>query len=373
MLFQPGAGMPPPHLAGRESEQDYFTALLQQLRTGSGAPADVILTGPRGNGKTVLLRWLAQEATKATVPGGAAPETDVIWLTPTETRTEADLRERLLPPTLLQQLGERLRAVGVLGVKAELGEVADRAHYLGEALIARCRRKPLVVLLDEAHTLDIDVGRTLLNISQVVRPDAPFLLALAGTPDLPMRLNAMDVSFWTRARQMGVGRISPAAAADALAVPLNGAGVDIDPSALAAAVADSQCYPYFIQLWGEALWRQVRNTETATLEQRHVDNARPELSAQLTAFYELRWEELQTQRLLPVAERLAAELPQRSPVTESGLNDIIASALPDPDPAGIDAVRTALLHLGYVWRSPASRHWEPGIPSLMSYVQAHEE
>ena len=373
MLFQPGAGMPPPHLAGRESEQDYFTALLQQLREGSGAPADVILTGPRGNGKTVLLRWLAQEAAKATNPGSAAPDVDVIWLTPTEIRTEADLRERLLPPTLLRQIGERLRVVGVPGVKAELGGVTDRAHYLGQALIARCRKKPLVVLLDEAHTLDVDVGRTLFNVSQMVRPDAPFLLALAGTPDLPMRLNAMDVSFWTRGRKIGVSRIRPAAAADALAVPLNGAGASIDASALDAVVADSQCYPYFIQLWGEALWRQVLNTETTTLEQRHVDAARPELSTQLTAFYELRWEELQTQRLLPVAERLAAELPQRSPVTETGLNDIIASALSDPNPARIDAVRTVLLHLDYVWRSPASRHWEPGIPSLMTYVQAHED
>lgn len=373
MLFQPGAGMPPPHLAGRESEQDYFTALLQQLRTGSGVPADVILTGPRGNGKTVLLRWLAQEAAKTTIPGSATPGMDVVWLTPTEIRTEADLRERMLPPTLLQQVGERLRAVGVLGIKAELGEAAGRARHLGEALIARCRQKPLVLLLDEAHTLDVDVGRTLLNTSQAVRPDAPFLLALAGTPDLPMRLNEMDASFWTRARKMGVGRISPAATREALAVPLNDAGVGIDASALDAVVADSQCYPYFIQLWGEALWRQARNSETATLEQRHVDAARPDLSEQLTAFYELRWEELQTQRLLPVAERLAAELSQRSPMTETGLNDIIASALPAPDPAGVDAARTALLHLGYVWRSPASRHWEPGIPSLMSYVQTHED
>ena len=53
-----------------------------------------------------------------------------------------------------------------------------------ELLTARCRRRPLATLADEAHTLDLEVGRTLLNASQRVRDKAPFLLVLAGTPGM---------------------------------------------------------------------------------------------------------------------------------------------------------------------------------------------
>ena len=44
-----------------------------------------------------------------------------------------------------------------------------------DLLAERCAREPLVVLLDEAHTLDKDVGKVLLNASQKVRARAPFL------------------------------------------------------------------------------------------------------------------------------------------------------------------------------------------------------
>ena len=47
-------------------------------------------------------------------------------------------------------------------------------------LTARCRKRPFAVLLDEAHTLDLEVGRTLLNASQQVRDEAPFLLCWQG-------------------------------------------------------------------------------------------------------------------------------------------------------------------------------------------------
>lgn len=46
--------------------------------------------------------------------------------------------------------------------------------------VQRCRARALVALVDEAHTLDLAVGQLLLNVSQEVRTDAPFLLARMG-------------------------------------------------------------------------------------------------------------------------------------------------------------------------------------------------
>ena len=59
--FVPGRGQMPPYLAGREAAQTRLNDLLAYLRVGRGAPRDAVLSGPRGNGKTVLLRWFQHE------------------------------------------------------------------------------------------------------------------------------------------------------------------------------------------------------------------------------------------------------------------------------------------------------------------------
>ncbi|HWP61438.1 MAG TPA: ATP-binding protein, partial [Candidatus Paceibacterota bacterium] len=49
--YRAGAGLPPPHLAGREKQTHIFSTLLQQEKVSR----NLILTGLRGTGKTVLL------------------------------------------------------------------------------------------------------------------------------------------------------------------------------------------------------------------------------------------------------------------------------------------------------------------------------
>ena len=51
------------------------------------------------------------------------------------------------------------------------------------------------------------------------------------------------------------------AAREALAQPLSAHRVGIDRDALDAVVEHSQRYPYFIQLWGEALWKRTGGHE----------------------------------------------------------------------------------------------------------------
>ena len=117
----------------------------------------------------------------------------------------------------------------------------------------RAGRAPLVLLLDEAHTLDPDTGRALLNASQRVGRTLPFLLVLAGTPNVRSHLNRMGVSFWNRAELVRVGRLSREAAADALRHPFEDAEISVAPDALEAMVSESQCSPFFVQLLGSAV------------------------------------------------------------------------------------------------------------------------
>ena len=244
--FRAGPGGLPPYLAGRESVQAACRAFVAEVRHGRPPPREIVLYGPRGNGKTALLVWLEKEA--ATDSG-----LDVLRLTPAAIRTETMLVERLLPVSWRQRLAPE--RISVYGITWRPGE--NRAPPLDVALAARAEKKPLVLVLDEAHTLDAGVGGALLNASQQVGRELPFLLVLAGTPDLQSRLGAMNVTFWNRAERHPIGRLDPRAAAAALQKPLEREGIGIDEDAVAHMGSDSHGYPYFVQLWGEAVWRQV--------------------------------------------------------------------------------------------------------------------
>ena len=61
--FKPGFGTPPPpFLAGRDAEKDHLRTLTRQLRAKQQSSEAVLLHGPRGNGKTALIKWLENEA-----------------------------------------------------------------------------------------------------------------------------------------------------------------------------------------------------------------------------------------------------------------------------------------------------------------------
>ena len=206
-------------------------------------------------------------------------------------------------------------SVGVRNLRAEL--------------IARCRKRPLAVLLDEAHTLDREVGRMLLNASQQVRDEAPFLLVLAGTPGLPAHLGTMNASFWSRLDEgrLGIGLLSAAAARAALVVPLAAHGVSIDAATLDVAVEDSQCYPYFIQVWGRALWQQRLATGAHRLNAAHAAAARPDVATRFTDYYEDRYLELDQSGWLAVAERVADRFQSMPTLTYEQLKVAVASGV----------------------------------------------
>ena len=370
-LFKPGDGAAPPALTGRASEQAVLLRCLAGLEANAAPAHNVVLVGPRGNGKTVLLNWFE-------IACRNGRRVDTVRLTPRDIPDQETLVETLVPRRGFAKLLPRKVGIASVGSAEWPSSSAVRRNLVRE-LVVRCRRRPLAVLLDEAHTLDMDVGGTLLNASQQVRADAPFLLVLAGTPGLPAQLDAMDASFWGRLGDglLGIGRLSEAAAAQALAEPLQAKGVSINADALTAAVAQSQQYPYFIQLWGEAMWRRHLATGATRLTANDVAAAMPHVTAQTTNYYQGRFAELEAGGLVPAASAIASIFRDDSGATAS--NQDVDAALAA---AGIDGerdrfnAREALNRLGYIWRPPGQLPpvtWGAGIPSLMTHVLAHTE
>ena len=76
-LFTPGAGGVPPYLAGRKEEQAYFQACVKSLKNRRPISRDLILYGPRGNGKTALLRYLQKKTRRGRRGQSGYPEGNV--------------------------------------------------------------------------------------------------------------------------------------------------------------------------------------------------------------------------------------------------------------------------------------------------------
>ena len=370
-LFKAGQGVAPPKLAGREAELVKPGSFLAGLVNNEPPPRDIVLFGPRGNGKTVLLGAFEAECT-------AGKKADVIALTPFQVKTDADLAALLLydEPGLKERLKPDSSGVnvGIFNIQWDSMSPAERdehtRRHLVDLLRARCGQRPLVVTLDEAHTLDPEIGRTLLNASQLARRQgARFLLVLAGTPDLQAHLDSISATFWDRSEIIGVGRLSAAATEEALVEPLARFGIVFDADALAQVVDESQQYPYFIQVWGEALCdviiaRRVERTDTEL-----VAAARPAFETNRVRYYQKRYKEMDNRDLLPAARVVAEQFRTASVRDDSALQAALKNNLSLDAPAAREALRQ-LAHLGFTWEPPGSVTTEPGIPSLMDHVLA---
>lgn len=254
-------------------------------------------------------------------------------------------------------------------------ELGDNLGTLSELLTLRCRQRPLVVLLDEAHTLDTAVGRALLNASQSVAALAPFLLVLAGTPGIAPQLNAMSATFWDRAEQIGMGLLDESATADALSRPFEAETppTTFEAVALSRAVEASQCYPYFVQLVGAALWDAAAANRRGTIDGAVVAQAASAFDQGRGTYYHHRHNEIERAGLLDVASAIARAFGNRDQMTQAEVDAVIAGTRVKSGPAESQdeaiRIRDDLAAVGYVWNPPGEGHvWRPGIPSLMAHI-----
>ena len=359
--FNPAFGGVPPYLAGREQEQRSIARDLHELKHSGRAPFAMIVFGPRGNGKAALRQWTQSLALEKGI--------ETMSVASSMINTE---------DALVRVLSARRWRTGIIKAASAFGlrlpVNGQRATTITRALEKRVRRRPLLLWIDDAHTLDPDVGRRLLQAAQEVYGDeAGILLMMAGTPDLPKHLRRMHATFWERSSILPLARLEASASADAVRIPLEAANRSISTEALEQVVQESHGYPFFLQLWGQVLWYAVETAER-TIGMDDVDRARPEFEKALDVFYGLRFDELCDRDLVAPATAIArafgnCESLHRSEVTET-LQTVLAGENLPSGPGDITNVITKLHNLGYIW-SPggnlANRYF-PGIPSLMTYV-----
>ena len=359
--FVPGQGQVPPYLAGRETEQALIRKLFSKLERGRAPGGDLLLYGPRGNGKTALLEWACREARDRKIR--------TLKLSSKEVRSTEWLAQRLsMLPGWLRSLTE----LAAWGVRIKTGDPGP--GQISDALARRARRRGLVLAIDEAHTLAIDVGQHVLHAVQRLRSEGmPVMLLLAGTPDLPVHLSEMEASFWGRSRKLALGLLAADAAADAIRIPLQTEGRSIADETLAQVVAESHGYPYFLQVWGDLLWDAMPGAaRPASLVD--VDRVRPLFETERNTYYRDRYVELERAELDGVAANLSLAFADAGKRTGREVNEAIRVALASEergsDRKSVMTARDRLHDLGYIWSggSESRLYFRPGIPSLMRFV-----
>ena len=365
--FRPGDGQSPPYLAGRENEQNRIREILANMANGESPAANMVMYGPRGMGKTALVSWIGNEAEKT---GKNNLSLRAIQTSPTIFPSLQSLWNKLISDDWKKKFWPDQLQLGGLGNKIVWNSKAPSEDDLVSVLIEECKERPLVLLMDEAHTMDSRFCQDLLNISQQARMQAPFFLVLAGTPGLMQYLKTVGASFVERSKKMGIARLDAQAAADAIVKPLNEHGIEIDDSSLAQVVEDSQHYPYFIQLWGAALWDIAKENNLQTLTVEEVVKAKAVVEIERVTFYKDRRDTLEKEKLLPACVAMATLFQERETITKDTLLDVIIDSF-SVDSIARDLANDHLFTLirhEFVWAPPGTDLYEAAIPSLMTYV-----
>ena len=370
--FTPGFGAIPPYLAGRADEQDLFRYNLATISAGKSPPAATVLYGPRGMGKTVLLSWFKDEVEQTKVKKNRIR---VVWITPHKLKSQLDLWNSLLPPPswfkkrFLKKIKASIKVEEITATAGlEMGESVDQEFE--NTLIKKNKNRPLILLLDEAHKMDPDICNQLLNAYQIVSKEMPFMLVLAGTPGLHNFLSGVKATFVERSEMIGLGRLDEQASADAISKPLAEQGIQITDEALSIIVEDSQCYPYFLQVWGKSIWTEADKTNLTCITEEQVGVVKQNTEIIKQKFYDERRDTLDVLRLESTAIAIAQAFQDTKSMTKGMIKEIIADNL------SVDSLNTqsdverlqTFINQDFIWRPLGSVLYEPGIPSLMTHI-----
>ena len=270
--FQPGAGLLPGYMGHRPAIEQPLLEIVDRLRAGQNDPRLAYLYGPRGNGKTVLLRWLADQVDQKR---GENPIVHVRLLPEHLTSSEA-LVQRIRSavrqtPGKFDNLSVSLEA-GVPGVSLKVGSDAPADPILGLSDWLDQDRYPVLFSLDEAPRGRCDCPRAASQRRSTRRPTPASGAILAGTPGLMDTLADSRASFWSRGIKLPVGLLPNGEAHAVLARPFLDSGFDADADAIAALARSREDYPYFLQLYGRRL-DAVRATGARDIRPEHVDPA----------------------------------------------------------------------------------------------------
>ena len=359
--FQPGRGVLPPLLAGRDAELSTADETVARLTAGASPSEGLFFHGPRGNGKTTLLLEIGRRARER----GVRVETLPVDALTDATRLVRRLQERA------QVLGGGIagfRPAG-FGVSGAPCSPPGDPEALLSVWVGSSEHSPLLILLDEVQAMSPEVARPFFDAAQRAKTGAaPFLVLAAGTPDAPRRLLQAGTYNERGFRFLPVGRLARKDTNAALSEPARNAGRPITEDALALLAEESQDYPYFIQLLGSAAWKAACGPDSR-IDLSTAQRGLAEFGSRSAQFFARRYREAESRQVAAVLRPLAGLFSEHGGrLTDSQLERVLRRFEGDASiPFDSIRLREELSDLGVIW-SAEDEIWEMGIPSFADYL-----
>ena len=360
--FSPGAGTPPPELAGRNELRESLRIALERARIGRPAKS-AMLVGLRGVGKTVLLDRIRMDAEASgihtvrieapegrSLPALLAPQLRQALLRLSQIAAAKDYAVRGLRALagFARKLKVTFRDIEV-GIDYEpepgLADNGDLEHDLQAlfeqvGLAAKSAQTALALFIDELQYVEeAQLAALITAIHRTEQRQLPVVLVGAGLPQLRGQMGNAK-SYAERLFDFPfIGPLPAAAARQAIVKPLEDEGVAITERALSDILQVTQGYAYFLQQWGSHTWLAA---QTSPIDVEAVSAASVTAVAALDeSFFRVRFD-----RLTPTEKkylRAMAELgvgPHRSGDIASCFDASVSSLAP---------TRSSLITKGMVW------------------------
>jgi hypothetical protein len=360
--YSPGAGSPPPELAGRDKVREQAHIAMSRIKIGNPAKS-VLMVGLRGVGKTVLLDKIRQDADACgmqTIRVEAPEERSLPALLAPQLRLALLKLSKVENAKAVAEKGLRALAGFVKALKVKFGDIevgldydsepglADNGDLQGDltALLeqvgsaARSANTALAIFIDELQYVEQDQFAALITaLHRCAQSSLPLTVVGAGLPQL-RALAGEAKSYAERLFDYPViGPLSADDAALAITKPAREQKVEFTDEAVSAIITKTHGYPYFLQEWGKHSWDLAENSPiTATDVQAASSQA---IAALDESFFRVRFD-----RLTPTEKtylRAMAELgpgPHRSGDIADELSRLSSSLGP---------VRSSLIRKGMIW------------------------
>lgn len=379
--FSPGAGTPPPELAGRQYILDKAHILFERLKAGRSEKS-FLLVGLRGVGKTVLLNEINQISERSGYKS--------IFIEAHERKSLAallvpPLRQILFQLDRMENLNRKVkRAFQVLksfinSVKmkvqdleialdidpeigtADSGDLESDLPALLEAIAeaAAERKIPVAIIIDELQYLtENEMSALIMAIHRIAQKQLPLALVGAGLPQL-VGLTGKSKSYAERLFDFPkIGPLNESDAYLALQGPAVMQQVEFTKEALTEIMFQTKGYPYFLQEWGYQAWNAA--------EKSPIDLSTIKLATQISierldeSFFRVRFDRL-TPREKEYLYSLAilGDGTQRSGDIADNLN---------VSPQSIAPIRNSLIKKGMIY-SPAHGDTDFTVPLFGDFMK----
>ena len=327
--YSPGAGSPPPELAGRDEVIERAAIALDRIRNGRGAQS-LIFYGLRGVGKTVLLNRIRLDAEArgiAAVRMEAPEERSLPALLAPALRAALIRLNRV--EAAKAGMGKAMRALAgfVSALKAKYGDIeigldvdvekgladsgdleldlADLIAATGKA--AAERQTAIVLFIDEMqYVVEDQLAALIVALHNANQAQLPVTMVAAGLPQL-LGQTGRAKSYAERLFEfVSIDRLDEDAANAALCVPAEKEGVRFSGGAIETILDRTQCYPYFLQEWGKQCWNVA---DASPITAKHAAQATDHALAELDAsFFRVRFD-----RLTPAEKRYMRAMAKLGP------------------------------------------------------------